>query len=78
MMTTLVDIEEARGRLASGERPYAFEISGHVTIVGPACGFGSDYLIYLRTQGRYAENFEEATSIANQRGEAVTGIWFIK
>ncbi|HEY7914508.1 MAG TPA: hypothetical protein VIG62_21530 [Blastocatellia bacterium] len=78
MMTTLVDIEEARGRLASGERPYAFEISDHVTIVGPACGFGSDYLIYLRTQGRYAENFEEATSIANQRGEAVTGIWFIK
>jgi hypothetical protein len=78
MMTSLIDIEDARGRLASGEQPYAYEISDHVTMVGPACGFGSDYLLYLRTQGRYAESFEEANSIANQRGAAVTGIWFIK
>jgi hypothetical protein len=78
MITSLVDLEEARGRLASGEQPYAFEISDQVTMVGPACGYGSDYLSYLRTQGRYAESFEEATQMAHERGAAVTGIWFIK
>ena len=78
MITSLVDIEDARGRLASGEQPYAFEISDHVTMVGPACGFGAHYLVYLRTQGRYAESVEEAAEIAVGRGAAVTGIWFIK
>jgi len=78
MMTNLVDIEDARGRLASGEKPYAFEISDHVTMVGPACGFGTDYLTHLRTEGRYAEDFQEATEIAEARGATITGIWFVK
>lgn len=55
MMTSLVDIEDARGRLASGEEAYAFEISDRVTMVGPACGYGADYLRHLRTEGRYGK-----------------------
>jgi len=78
MMTSLVDIEDARGRLASGEQPYAFEISDRVTMVGPACGFGTDYLRHLRTEGRYAESFEEANQIADARGATIIGIWFVK
>ena len=78
MMTSLVDIEDARGRLASGERPYAFEISDRVTMVGPACGFGPDYLSHLRTEGRYAETVEEASQLADARGATIIGIWFVK
>jgi hypothetical protein len=78
MLTSLVDIEAAKGRLASGERPYAFEMSDNVTMVGPACGYGADYLRRLRTEGRYAESIEEATQIADSRGAAITGIWFVK
>lgn len=77
MMTKLVDIEDATGRLAAGEQPYAFEMSDGVTMVGPACGYGTEYLKYLRTQGRYAENVEEASEIANCRSVTLTGIWFI-
>jgi hypothetical protein len=78
MITSLVDIEDARGRLASGEQPYAFEISDHITMVGPACGYGTDYLRHLRLEGRYAESIEEATTIVDQRGATITGIWFVK
>ena len=78
MMTSLVDIEDARGRLASGEQPYAFEISDSITKVGPACGFGADYLGHLRKEGRYAETFEEASQIADARGATIVGIWFVK
>src|SRR6185295_18248 len=60
MMTSLVDIAQAASRLASGEQAYAFEISDRATMVGPACGFGADYLRHLRTEGRYAETLEEA------------------
>jgi len=78
MITSLVDVEIARGRLASGEQPYAFEISDHIMMVGPACGFGADYLRHLRIEGRYAESFEEAIQMADQRGATITGIWFVK
>ncbi|HEX8090968.1 MAG TPA: hypothetical protein VF762_19075 [Blastocatellia bacterium] len=78
MMTSLVDIEDARGRLASGEQPYAFEISDNVTLVGPACGYGTDYLRHLRLEGRYAESIDEATEIVGARGATITGIWFVK
>jgi hypothetical protein len=77
MKTRLVDIEDARGRLAAGEQPYAFEISDLVTMVGPACGYGAEYLKHLRTQGRYAGSIEEASEIADRRGATLTGIWFI-
>jgi hypothetical protein len=78
MRTSLVNIEDARARLASGEQPYAFEISDSITMVGPACGFGTDYLSYLRTEGRYAETFDEAARFADARGATITGIWFVK
>jgi hypothetical protein len=78
MMTSLVDIEDARSRLASGEQPYAFEISDRVTMVGPACGFGKDYLRKLGTEGRYAASFEEANQLAHARGATIIGIWFVK
>ena len=78
MMTNLVDIEDARSRLASGEQPYAFEISDRVTMVGPACGFGKDYLSLLETEGRYAANFEDANRLAVARGATIIGIWFVK
>ena len=78
MMTNLVNIEDARGRLAGGEMAYAFEMSDHITMVGPACGYGTDYLRLLRTEGRYAESIEEATIMADARGAAITGVWFVK
>jgi len=76
--TNLVDIEDAKPRLACGERPYGLEISEKFTLLGPACGFGADYLRKLRTEGRYAETLEEATQIAEGLGASVTGIWFVK
>jgi hypothetical protein len=78
MVTSLVDIEDATARLASGEQPYAFETSDRITMVGPACGYGSEYLGKLRTEGRYAESFEEATRMVNKRGATIVGIWFVK
>ena len=78
MITRLVDIEDAGGHLASGERPYAYEVSDHITIVGPAGGYGADYLRHLWAEGRYAESIDEATRIARSRGATITGIWFVK
>jgi len=78
MITSLVDIEDAKARLVGGERPYGFQISDSVTLLGPACGFGADYLRKLRAEGRYAENLSEATQIAEKLGVSITGIWFVK
>jgi hypothetical protein len=78
MMTSLVDLDDARVRLEDGEQPYAFQVGEHFTMLGPACRFGSDYLRTLRTEGRYAESFEEATQVADARGATITGIWFVK
>jgi hypothetical protein len=78
MMTNLVDLEDARGRLDDGEEPYAFQVGETFTMLGPGCRFGSDYLRTLRTEGRYAESFEEATQVADARGATITGIWFVK
>jgi hypothetical protein len=78
MITSLVDTEDATARLASGEQPYAFELSDRLTMVGPGCGYGTDYLKRLRLEGRYAESMEEATRFAAARGATVTGVWFVK
>jgi hypothetical protein len=78
MVTTLLDIDDAQERLAAKEPPYAFQISDHTTVLGPACSYGANYLQNLRTEGRYAESFEEATRITNARGVTITGIWFVK
>lgn len=78
MRTRLVNVENAGDRLAAGEQPYAFETSDQTMMAGPACGYGTEYLKYLRTQGRYAESVEEASGMADQRGATITGIWFVQ
>lgn len=78
MMTSLVDMEAARTRLASGEPAYAFQISDDSTILGPACKYGADYLRKMRTEGGYAESFEEAAQITDARGTTIIGVWFVK
>lgn len=78
MITTLVDPEDARVRISSGEPAYAFELSDRAMMVGPACGYGVDYLSHLRTEGRYAESMDEAVQSAAARGATVIGVWFVK
>jgi hypothetical protein len=78
MVTTLLTIDDAQERLAANEPPYAFQISDHTTLLGPACRYGAHYLQNLRTEGRYAESFAEATRITDARGVTITGIWFVK
>lgn len=75
--TKLVDVDEAKERLASGEQPYEFELSDKSTILGPTCQFGEHYLQYLRKEGRYAESLAEATEITQARGVSITGVWFV-
>ena len=76
--TNLVDLNDARNRLAGGEQAYAFEVSDQSTILGPACQFGAHYLQNLRKGGRYAETLAEADEITQANGVTVTGVWFVK
>jgi hypothetical protein len=78
MKITLVDIGDARARLATDEQPYGFQISDSTLLLGPACQFGANHLRDLKTKGDYAENFEEATLITDAKGVQITGIWFVK
>jgi hypothetical protein len=78
MKITLVDIGDARVRLATDEQPYAFQISDSTLLLGPACQFGASHLQNLKTTGGYAESFEEATLITDAKGVQITGVWFVK
>ena len=79
MAVTLVDLEDAGERLASGERPYEYKTSNSgLRLLGPACGFGADCLQRYRREGLYAEILEEAHDMARSRSATVTGIWFVK
>ena len=78
MITSLVEVEAAKERLAAGELPYAFEISDNISMLGPACGYGASHLRNLQTKGGYAASFDEAIQIATARGAIITGIWFVK
>jgi len=79
MIVTLVDLEEAGARLAAGEQPYEFKTSdSKLRLLGPACGFGADYLQRCRKEGLYAETLEEAQEMARARSLMITGIWFVK
>ena len=79
MVISLVDIEEARARLASGEQVYEFKTSDpKLRILGPACGFGADCLQSYRKKGLYAENIEEAHGMAHAKSATITGVWFVK
>lgn len=79
MVVVLLDIEEAKERLATGDQPYEFKTGNpEVRIFGPACGFGADCLQRYRQDGMYRENFAEAQDLAQARSTTVTGIWFVK
>lgn len=79
MMVTLVDIDQAGERLAAGEPVYEFQTGDlKLRLLGPACGFGAEYLRRLRKEGLYAESIEEAGEMARVRGTTITGIWFVK
>jgi hypothetical protein len=79
MIVTLVDIEKAEDLLAAGEQAYEFQTGdSRLRILGPACGFGADYLKRLRKEGLYAESVEEACEMARARDVTITGIWFVK
>ncbi len=79
MIVTLIDIENAGERIASGEKAYEFQTGDRkLHILGPACGFGADYLMRLRREGLYAESLEEASKMALARNLTITGIWFVK
>jgi hypothetical protein len=49
MMTTFVNNQGAKAQLDSVEQPYAFEKSDSINRFGPACEFGTDYLIHFQT-----------------------------
>jgi hypothetical protein len=79
MFVTLLDLEEALVRLATGELPYEFMTSDpQLRLLGPACGYGAGRLQQYRKLGLYAENLTEAQEMAKHRQVTVTGIWFVK
>ena len=79
MIVTLVDVPQAGERLDAGEQAYEYQTEDKaLRILGPACGFGTDYLRRLRNEGLYAETLEEARAHAQTRNVALTGVWFVK
>jgi hypothetical protein len=79
MVVTLIDLAEAGERLEAGEQAYEFQTDDkRLRMLGPACGFGADYLRRLRSEGLYAETLEEATEHAHNKNVALTGVWFVK
>ena len=79
MKVTLVDVEQAVERLDAGEQAYEYQTEDKtLRILGPACGFGPEYLRRLRSEGLYAETVEEARAHARTRNVALTGVWFVK
>jgi hypothetical protein len=79
MVISLVNIEEAGKRMASGEHAYEFKTSdSKLRILGPACGFGADCLQRYRRDGLYAESMEEAQNMAHAKNATITGVWFVK
>jgi hypothetical protein len=79
MIVTLVDLEEAIGRLAGGELAYEFMTSNsQLRLLGPACGYGATLLEQYRQKGLYAETLEEATVMARTKHLTIMGVWFIK
>lgn len=79
MRVTLIDVEMAGERMNAGEQAYEFQTDDKaVRMLGPACGFGVEYLSRLRIQGLYAETLEEARAHALLRNVSLTGVWFVK
>jgi hypothetical protein len=79
MIVNLIDLAEAGERLEAGEQAYEYQTDNKaLRILGPACGFGADYLRRLRSEGLYAETLKEAIAHAETRNVALTGVWFVK
>ena len=79
MFITLIDLAEAGDRQAAGEQAYEYQTDNKsLRILGPACGFGADYLRRLRGEGLYAETLKEAIAHAQSRNVTLTGVWFVK
>jgi hypothetical protein len=79
MTITLIDLAEAGERLDSGEQAYEYQTDNKaLRILGPACGFGPDYLRRLRKEGLYAETLDEALVYARTKNAALTGVWFVR
>jgi hypothetical protein len=79
MIVTLIDLPEAGERLDTGEQAYEYQTDNRaLRLLGPACGFGADYLRRLRGEGLYAETLKEAMAHAQIRNAALTGVWFVK
>jgi hypothetical protein len=79
MTITLIDLAEAGERLDAGEQAYEYQTDNRaLRILGPACGFGPDYLRRLRKEGLYAETLDEAIVYAGTKNAALTGVWFVK
>jgi hypothetical protein len=79
MIISLVEIVEARERLASGEHAYEFKTNNSkLRILGPDCDFGTDGLPRYRRDGLYAESIEEADEPAQAKSAMIRGVWFVK
>jgi hypothetical protein len=79
MTINLIDLAEAGERLDAGELAYEYQTDNKaLRILGPACGFGADYLRRLRGEGLYAETLDEAIAHAQTKNAALTGVWFVK
>lgn len=79
MLITLIDIDDAVARLATGEQAYEYKTEDpKLRILGPACGFGASILQIYREQGQYAESIDEAQEMAQSKNLTVTGVWFIR
>ena len=80
MIVTLIeDMAEAGARLDAGEQAYEYQTDNKaLRMLGPACGFGPEYLRRLQSEGLYAETLKEALAHAQTRNVALTGVWFVK
>jgi hypothetical protein len=79
MTINLIDLPESGERLDAGEQAYEYQTDNRaLRILGPACGFGADYLRRLRGEGLYAESLDEAIAHAHSKNATLTGVWFVK
>jgi hypothetical protein len=79
MAITLIDLAEVGEPLDAGEQAYEYQTDNKaLRILGPACGFGPEYLRRLRKEGLYAETLDEAIVHAGTKKAALTGVWFVK
>lgn len=79
MIINLIDLADAGERLDAGDKAYEYQTDNRaLRILGPACGFGADYLQRLRGEGLYAESLDEAIAHAQTKNATLTGVWFVK